>query len=187
MSRKTVKSLPIVYYGQSPKSRLAPLWVAVSPRGVWAGAYGMDEVEFRAEILQRGPVALVYDPRKVATVLRQMEEFLAGKRKRFEVKVDWSAMTPFQIAVRKAVMAVPYGGTSSYGDIAAEVGKPLAARAVGGVQATNPISFIIPCHRIIGAGGSLAGYGGFGGLETKKWLLDLEAKNAGITKPRLKR
>ncbi len=83
-------------------------------------------------------------------------------------------MTAFQQAVRKAVMAVGYGETASYGDIAAAVGNPRAARAVGGVQACNPISFIIPCHRIIGADGSLAGYGGFGGVETKRWLLELE-------------
>lgn len=178
MSGKVVKSLPAVYYGESAASRLAPLWAAVSARGVWAGAYGMDEVEFRAEILRRGQAALIYDTAKVAGVLRQMEEFLAGKRKRFEVKVDWSGMTPFQVAVRKAVMAVPYGRTASYGEIAAEVGKPQAPRAVGGVQATNPISFIIPCHRIIGSDGSLAGYGGFGGLKTKAWLLELEANSS---------
>lgn len=177
MSGKTVKSLTKVYYGESPASRLAPLWAAVSERGIWAGAYGMDEVEFRAEALHRGPAALIYDPRKVASVLKQMEEFLAGKRTKFELKVDWSGMTPFQVAVRKAVMAVPYGRTASYGEIAAEVGRPQAPRAVGGVQATNPISFIIPCHRIIGSDGSLAGYGGFGGLETKRWLLELEANN----------
>jgi methylated-DNA-[protein]-cysteine S-methyltransferase len=174
MSQKPRRSLPTVFYGDSPASRLAPLWAAVTARGVWAGAYGMDEAEFRAEAEQRGPAALVYDPGKVAAVLKQMEEFLAGKRRRFDVELDWSGMTPFQTAVRKAVMAVPYGKTASYGEIAAAVGKPLAARAVGGVQATNPISFIIPCHRIIGSDGSLAGYGGFGGLKTKKWLLKLE-------------
>jgi O-6-methylguanine DNA methyltransferase len=84
-------------------------------------------------------------------------------------------MTDFQIAVRKAVMALPYGSTASYGDIAAAVGNPRAARAMGGVQARNPISFVIPCHRVIGSDGSLHGYGGFGGVETKAWLLDLEA------------
>jgi methylated-DNA-[protein]-cysteine S-methyltransferase len=137
----------------------------------------MDEMEFVAEAGRRGPAKFVYDAERVAPILEQLAEFLGGKRQRFEVKVDWSGMTPFQIAVRKAVMAVPYGKTASYGDIAAAVGKPLAPRAVGGVQATNPISFIIPCHRIIGADGSLAGYGGFGGIKTKAWLLELEAKN----------
>lgn len=180
MSQMARKGHPIVYYAESPTSRLAPIWAAVTGRGVWAAAYGMEEVDFLAEAHRRGPAKFVYDADKVAPVLKQMEEFLRGKRRRFEVKVDWGGMTEFQVAVRKAVMAVPYGSTASYGDIAAAVGKPQAPRAVGGVQATNPISFIIPCHRIIGADGSLHGYGGFGGLKTKAWLLELEAKQSRL-------
>lgn len=176
--RQKSHTLPTVYYGERATSRLAPLWAAASERGLWSASYGFDEPEFRAHILERGPVAMVYDPKRVSAILDQMVEFLKGKRTRFELKVDWGGMTPFQIAVRKAVMAVPYGKTASYGEIAATVGKPQASRAVGGVQATNPISFVIPCHRIIGSDGSLAGYGGFGGLETKKWLLELEAKHS---------
>ncbi len=178
MSPKGPKTHPIVYYAESAVSRLAPLWAAVTERGVWAAAYGMGEMDFVAEAGQRGPAKFVYDAKRAAPILKQMGEFLRGKRRRFEVKVDWSEMTPFQIAVRKAVMAVPYGKTASYGDIAAAVGKPQAPRAVGGVQATNPISFIIPCHRIIGADGSLHGYGGYGGLKTKAWLLELEKENS---------
>jgi O-6-methylguanine DNA methyltransferase len=172
MSRRL--TVPMVYYGESAVSRLAPLWAAVTDRGLWAASYGMDDVEFRVQILERGRAIPIYDPKKVSGVLKQMAEFLAGKRKRFDLKIDWHGMTPFQIAVRKAVMAVPYGQTASYGEIAATVGKPQAPRAVGGVQATNPISFVIPCHRIIGSDGSLHGYGGFGGLKTKAWLLELE-------------
>lgn len=176
--RQKSRSLPTVYYGERAASRLAPLWAAASARGIWAASYGIDEPEFRAHILERGQVAMVYDPVKVSAILDQMVEFLKGKRTRFDIKVDWSGMTPFQIAVRKAVMAVSYGKTASYGEIAATVGKPQAPRAVGGVQAANPISFVIPCHRIVGSDGSLHGYGGFGGLETKQWLLDLEAKHS---------
>ena len=171
------KRVLTVYYAESPVSRLAPLWAAVTARGIWAASYGIDEEEFRAQILERARVIPIYDANKPAPALKQMDEFLAGKRKGFDLKVDWSEMTHFQIAVRKAVIAVPYGKTASYGEIAAAVGKPQAPRAVGGVQATNPISFVIPCHRIIGSDGSLHGYGGFGGLKTKAWLLGLEAKN----------
>jgi methylated-DNA-[protein]-cysteine S-methyltransferase len=177
------KSLHTVYFGDRAVSRLAPLWAAASDRGVWAASYGMGGEEFQAQALKRGKIALVYDPERLDFVLAEMQEFLAGKRTRFEVKVDWIGMTPFQVAVRKAVMAVPYGHTASYGEIAAAVGKPQAPRAVGGVQATNPISFIIPCHRIIGSNGSLHGYGGFGGLETKAWLLELEAKHVKNKRP----
>jgi O-6-methylguanine DNA methyltransferase len=165
-----------VFYAESAVSRLAPLWASVTDRGLWSASYGIDEEEFRAQILDRGRAVPIYAPEKVAVALKQMQEFLAGKRQRFDLKVDWRGMTPFQIAVRKAVMAVPYGKTASYGEIAAEVGKPQAPRAVGGVQATNPISFVIPCHRIVGSDGSLHGYGGFGGLKTKAWLLELEQK-----------
>jgi O-6-methylguanine DNA methyltransferase len=138
------KDLPIVFYGSKPHKRLGLLWAGVTERGLWSASYGIDEVEFRAHILARGDAIAVHSPAKVAAALKQMAEFLAGKRRRFELKVDWSEMTPFQVAVRKAVMAVPYGETASYGDIAAAVGRPLAPRAVGAVQATNPISFVIP-------------------------------------------
>ena len=104
--------------------------------------------EVGVEASRRGPAQMIYAPDKAATVLAQIEEFLAGRRRRFDLQVDWRGMTDFQIAVRKAVMAVPYGKTASYGEIAAAVGKPQAPRAVGGVQASNPISFIIPCHQI---------------------------------------
>lgn len=171
------KKVLTVYYAESLKSRLAPLWAAVTDRGLWAASYGIDEEEFRGQILERGRVMPIYLPDKVVGAIKQIEEFLEGKRKRFELTMDWRGMTPFQVAVRKAVMAVPYGKTASYGEIAATVGKPQAPRAVGGVQATNPISFVIPCHRIIGSDGSLHGYGGFGGLKTKAWLLELEQKN----------
>lgn len=168
------RKLPLLFYASKPHKRLGTLWAAVSEQGVWSAAYALDEARFCDHILERGPAQLVKQAAPVAAVLAQMQEFLAGTRRRFEVTVDFSGMTAFQQAVRKAVMAVGYGQTASYGDIAAAVGNPRAARAVGSVQACNPISFIIPCHRIIGADGSLAGYGGFGGVDTKRWLLELE-------------
>jgi methylated-DNA-[protein]-cysteine S-methyltransferase len=171
-------SLPTVYYGARPSSPLGALWAAASPRGAWAISYGIDEARFCEHILARGEARLVYAPGKVTAILTQLSEFLRGKRRRFDVRVDWRHMTPFQVAVRKAVMAVPYGETASYGDIAAAVGKPLAPRAVGGVQASNPLSFIIPCHRIIAADGGLGGYGGPEGLKVKAWLLQMESNRA---------
>jgi O-6-methylguanine DNA methyltransferase len=172
------KAIPAVYYGESKPGPLGPVWVALTDRGLWVLSYGKDAVDFRADILDRGQANLIYDPKEVASALKQVDQFLRGKLRKFDLKVDFSGMTPFQIAVRKAVMAVPYGRTASYGEIAAEVGKPQAPRAVGGVQASNPISFIIPCHRIVASDGSLGGYGGYGGLETKAWLLALEAKHS---------
>jgi O-6-methylguanine DNA methyltransferase len=86
-------------------------------------------------------------------------------------------MTPFQRQARRAVAAIPYGQTRAYSQIAAHLGNANAARAVGRANATNPIPLVIPCHRVVGADGSLCGYGGAGGLRTKRWLLDLEREN----------
>ncbi|MCW5878834.1 MAG: methylated-DNA--[protein]-cysteine S-methyltransferase [Anaerolineales bacterium] len=168
---------PSVFYDSKPSQKLGLLWAAVTAHGVWVASYGIDEVEFLHHIQERGPARPQRSATQPAPALRQMDEFLRGQRRDFDLPVDWSGMTPFQVAVRQAVMAVPYGQTASYGDIAAAVGRPLAARAVGGVQARNPISFLIPCHRIVGSDGSLHGYGGFGGLETKRWLLEMEGVN----------
>ncbi len=83
-------------------------------------------------------------------------------------------MTPFQLQVLHLTTHIPYGQTSTYKDIAIQVGKPNAARAVGRVEATNPIPLVIPCHRVLGSDGSLHGYGGPGGIKLKAWLLQLE-------------
>ncbi len=170
--------IPTVYYSERTSRTLQLIWVATSDQGLWALSYGVDEQGFREEILDRGPSNPKYDEDKCAAILDQIESYLNGERQSFDLPIDWRGMTDFQIAVRKAVMALPFGSTASYGDIAAAVGNPRAARAVGSVQADNPISFVIPCHRVIGSDGSLHGYGGFGGLETKAWLLELEAANS---------
>ena len=104
---------------------------------------------------------------------RQMREYLRGERKEFDLPLAPQG-TQFQLAVWKALLQIPYGETRSYKDIACAIGNPKAVRAVGGANHHNPISFIIPCHRVIGADGSMVGYGG--GLGLKKTLLDLEAR-----------
>ena len=104
---------------------------------------------------------------------RQLEEYFSGKRAVFTLPLAPKG-TPFQRQVWQALLTVPYGETRSYGQIAKQVGREKAARAVGGANHNNPISILIPCHRIIGADGSLWGYGG--GLDKKKALLDLERK-----------
>ena len=106
---------------------------------------------------------------------RELEEYFAGKRVSFDLPLD-PAGTPFQGAVWRALREVPFGETATYGEIARRVGHPAAARAVGAANGRNPISIIIPCHRIIGADGSLTGYGG--GLDRKEWLLRHERAHA---------
>ena len=102
---------------------------------------------------------------------RQLEEYFAGKRKQFDLPLSLRG-TEFQRQVWAALRDIPYGVTRSYGQIAQAVGRPKAVRAVGMANHRNPISIIVPCHRVVGADGSLTGYGG--GLENKKFLLALE-------------
>ena len=110
--------------------------------------------------------------RLAGQVHRQLEEYLAGSRRRFTVPLDLQG-TPFQLKVWAALLQIPYGRTRSYGEIAREVGKPRAARAVGMANHWNPVAIIVPCHRVIASDGSLGGYAG--GLGMKSRLLSLEA------------
>jgi methylated-DNA-[protein]-cysteine S-methyltransferase len=103
----------------------------------------------------------------------QLAEWFAGEREHFDLPLA-PAGTTFQRRVWAALVAVPYGETATYGDIAAAIGQPTATRAVGAANGRNPIPLIIPCHRVIGSDGSLTGYSGGGGIETKRHLLDLE-------------
>ncbi|OBA78678.1 cysteine methyltransferase [Mycobacterium sp. 1164966.3] len=103
--------------------------------------------------------------------VEQLEAYFAGELTDFDVELDMHG-TGFQRRVWQALLTIPYGQTRSYGEIAAQVGAPGAARAVGLANGHNPIAIIVPCHRVIGASGSLTGYGG--GLDRKKTLLDLE-------------
>ncbi len=102
---------------------------------------------------------------------RQLEQYFAGERRAFDLGLKPSG-TPFQLAVLNALATIPYGETRSYGEIAAQIGSPKAVRAVGAANGRNPLPIVLPCHRVIGADGSLTGFGG--GLETKRYLLDLE-------------
>jgi methylated-DNA-[protein]-cysteine S-methyltransferase len=114
----------------------------------------------------------VRDDAAFAPVIEQLEAYFAGELTEFDIPLA-PAGTPFQLEVWEALRTIPYGETMSYGELARQVGRPGASRAVGLANGRNPIGIIIPCHRVIGADGSLTGYGG--GLERKTWLLDHEA------------
>ncbi|MBV8438481.1 MAG: methylated-DNA--[protein]-cysteine S-methyltransferase [Silvibacterium sp.] len=105
---------------------------------------------------------------------RQLGEYFAGKRKEFSIPLDMRG-TPFQKTVWEALLAIPFGETRSYGQLANQLGNPNATRAVGAANGRNPLSIIVPCHRVIGSSGKLTGFGG--GLETKAQLLSLEQKD----------
>ena len=120
------------------------------------------------------PVALLNQVRD------QVDEYFRGDRKRFDLPIRLLG-TPFQVAVWSALLDIPYGRTSTYGQIASRIGHPRAARAVGAANGRNPISIIVPCHRLVGADGGLTGYGW--GIERKRRLLDLESAGQGYDRP----
>jgi methylated-DNA-[protein]-cysteine S-methyltransferase len=108
------------------------------------------------------------------TAREQLADYFAGRRKDFDLAIDRDALggTAFQRRVWLELENIPYGETISYAELARRIGNPAAVRAVGLANGRNPLSIIVPCHRVIGADGTLTGYGG--GLERKRWLLDLE-------------
>jgi methylated-DNA-[protein]-cysteine S-methyltransferase len=163
-----------IFIGQSAPTPLGPIWVAVSERGLVAVGIRTNRKKFIQQITKRHNAEIVSDDERTRKAARQVGEYLNGQRRTFNLSIDWSVMTPFQESVLRATMAIPRGKTRSYGELAAQIGKPRAARAVGRAEATNPMPLVIPCHRVIGADGSLRGYGVPGGLETKAWLLRLE-------------
>lgn len=112
-----------------------------------------------------------------ADAVDQLNAYFAGELTDFDIELDMRG-TEFQQRVWKALLTIPYGETRSYGEIAEQVGAPGSARAVGLANGRNPIAIIVPCHRVIGASGSLTGYGG--GLDRKKTLLELEKSRASV-------
>jgi len=111
-----------------------------------------------------------YEPNRIAA--KQILEYLDGKRLTFDLDLDLRG-TPFQLEVWSALCAIPYGEVRTYAEIARTIGRPKAVRAVGNANGANPLSLIVPCHRVVAAGGKLGGYGG--GLPLKKKLLAMES------------
>jgi methylated-DNA-[protein]-cysteine S-methyltransferase len=112
------------------------------------------------------------DDQALHDVREQLDAYFAGERQTFDLPLQMTG-TPFQKQVWQGLMAIPYGTTISYAELARRIGRPGASRAVGAANGRNPIGIIVPCHRVIGANGTLTGYGG--GLDRKEWLLAHEA------------
>jgi len=127
--------------------------------------------------LSHPDITLEYGGTPAFDMAHQLDDYFTGRRRRFDLPLDLRG-TPFRRRVWDVLLTIPWGETRSYGDVAAALGMPHAARAVGGAVGTNPLSIVVPCHRVIGSNGSLTGYGG--GLDRKTSLLELE----GIRIPR---
>jgi methylated-DNA-[protein]-cysteine S-methyltransferase len=166
-----------VQYTSMP-TPLGMLWIANGPQGLISADFNVDEPAFVHQIERRGIGVPLYAPQALASIVRQFAEYLAGQRTTFDAAVDLSGLRPFQRAVLEAVRAVPYGEVRSYGEIAWAVGKPAAARAVGTALSINPVTIVVPCHRIIRSDGSPGEYGyrslGECGIHHKLLLLALE-------------
>ncbi len=149
----------------------------VGPLRLIADAGGLREMCFEVEshptVMQP---AWVHASKPLARAHRQLDEYFAGKRQAFDLALNPQG-TPFQLAVWMQLRSIPYGATTSYGEIARRMRSPSASRAVGAANGRNPLSIIVPCHRVIGASGKLTGYGG--GLPIKEFLLALERRTLG--------
>jgi len=143
-----------------------------SQRGVGSVATE-DEASTRLVRWEREGVQVREGSERNNTVAHELDEYFAGRLREFTVPLDLRG-TPFQCQVWGQLRSIPYGETRSYGQIAHAMGRPTAARAVGGAIATNPVDIVVPCHRVIGSDGKLTGYGG--GLDRKEFLLNLEAR-----------
>jgi methylated-DNA-[protein]-cysteine S-methyltransferase len=161
-------------------SPLGTVWLAATSRGLARVSFGADEVEFTFELERAFGTVPRWEPDGLEPMIQQLDEYFAGDRRAFDLPIDLSRASKFQRAVLETVRQVPYGEVQSYGDIAFAVGKPLAARAVGGVMATNPVSIVIPCHRIVRSDGTYGEYAlrtlGPSGATAKHVLLTMEAR-----------
>ena len=142
------------------------------------------EDENRDEVL--GAVAMhlsprILDaPRRLDPVRRELDRYFAGRLRDFEAPIDWSLAGDFARKVLRRTARIPYGSVASYGEVAAGVGTPRGARAVGNALGSNPIPVVVPCHRVVRTGGAIGGYGG--GLPRKHWLLALEAGSGATSR-----
>lgn len=149
------------------QSPLGPVIVAATARGI-AGVWFRDQrhlPDCSAWPLQPGHALLVQ-------AMVQLDEYFGGTRTAFELPLDLQGGTAFQQSVWQALLSIPRGATASYGSLSQRIGQPAAVRAVGAAVGRNPVSIVVPCHRVLGANGSLTGYAG--GLQRKDALLRLE-------------
>ncbi|RPI93445.1 MAG: methylated-DNA--[protein]-cysteine S-methyltransferase [Chloroflexi bacterium] len=156
-----------IYVGELNGSPIGDLRLAASDQGLVAVEWANAQPDFDSYLLQS-------NAEFVAPYANELREYLEGKRRSFTFPINWSIFRPFQKEALQEVFKIPYGETRTYSEIAVEINRPFAYRAVGRANATNPMPLVIPCHRLIGTDGKLHGYGGGEGLKTKEWLLKLE-------------
>ena len=166
---KATNEKPMTYSCKTMKSPVGLLKLVASSRGLAAILWENDD----PHRVQLGRLVEDRDHPVLLEAERQLADYFAGTRRTFSVNFDFIG-TDFQKAVWRALAAIPFGETRSYAQIAAQIGRPKAVRAVGAAIGRNPISIVVPCHRVIGSNGKLTGFAG--GMETKASLLRLESE-----------
>lgn len=161
----------------TPAGRLV---AARTPRGLVRLAYedfngGVDDV-LEALAARLSP-RIVEAPARLDETRRELDEYFAGRRRAFDLQIDWALVGPFGRRVLRATVAIPFGATSTYAEIAAAAGSPRGSRAAGNALGANPIPIVVPCHRVLRTGGGLGGY--TGGLSRKELLLGIEGVALG--------
>jgi methylated-DNA-[protein]-cysteine S-methyltransferase len=153
-------------------SPLGALLVAVTDQGVCRIEFDPEPERDLEPLAREFGLRVLRAPKAVDESRRELTEYFEGSRTRFELPLDLRVAAEFRLRVMHELARVPYGSVTTYGALAAKAGRPAAARAVGTIMNRNPVPIVLPCHRVVGASGSLVGYGG--GLERKEQLLRLE-------------
>lgn len=153
-------------------SPIGELILAATKRGLVRVAFGWSEPGALDELAQSVSPRILRAPGRLDSVARQLDEYFRGRRRRFDLTVDWRLVRGFRLDVLRHLSLVDYGATVSYADLADAAGSPRAVRAVGTACGHNPLPVVVPCHRVIRSDGTIGNYGG--GVETKRALLSLE-------------
>ncbi|MEO8252323.1 MAG: methylated-DNA--[protein]-cysteine S-methyltransferase [Chloroflexota bacterium] len=174
--RAAAAGLLDVAYG-ALDSPLGQLTVFVTPRGLLRVAYPNEQPDaVFSEVASRVSPRIVRAASRTDPARRELDAYFAGKRRSFDLAIDWSLVRGFATDVLRATAAIPFGEVTTYGSVARTAGSPRAARAAGNALGSNPIPIVVPCHRVLHADGGLGGYSG--GLDRKRYLLALEGHAA---------
>lgn len=172
--RAAAEGLVDLAYAVIP-SPLGDLVLAASPRGLVTVAYEDDRLDAVLDKLAaRTSPRLLELPARLDPARRELDEYFGGRRRRFDVALDWALVQGFTRRVLEATARIPYGAASTYLEVAGRAGSPRAVRAAGNALGANPMPIVVPCHRVLRTGGGLGGY--TGGLERKRFLLELEGR-----------
>ena len=172
-ARASEEGLVDVAYAHAD-SPLGPLLLACTPRGLACVSYSefRDEEQTLERLAARLSPLVVEAPAQLDHIRRQLDDYFAGRRRDFDVSIDWGLVGDFGRRVLGRTAEIPFGGVATYGDVARGIGSPGAARATGNALGANPMPIVVPCHRVVASGGKLGGY--TGGIDRKKLLLSLE-------------